>query len=151
MAFLPLLPTSGARIHGKRLRIIVERTGRQLDRRRITFSISRELADALNWQAADRIVIALGIGADRGLVQLTRVEKSTAGHKLSTTPNCKVLRCAVTIPVILHGEDISTELDTFLDPAAVDFSLGDGVLTAILQPLRTAAHAPEPAPLRSVA
>ncbi|KFC64004.1 hypothetical protein FG93_05514 [Bosea sp. LC85] len=136
MAFLPLLPSSGPVVRGKRLRIIVGRSGRNLDRRRVTFALSRELAEALNWQPSDRIVISLGLGTDRGRVQLVRVEKQRAGHKLITTPNSKVLRVSVTTPAVLQGEDVAPLLDAFLDPAAADFAIQDGALIATLQPLR---------------
>jgi hypothetical protein len=48
MAFLPF-PTSGPSVPGKSLRIVVERAGRLLDRRSITFSLSRQFAEALIW------------------------------------------------------------------------------------------------------
>lgn len=138
MAFLPLLPTSGPRVLGKRLRIAVERAGRQLDRRRVTFAISRELAEALTWQVGDRIVISLGLGADRGKVQLARVEKSRAGHKLTAFSQSRVLRVGVSTPCLLQGEDMAPLLDAFLDPAPADFAVVDGVLLAHLVPLRAA-------------
>lgn len=142
MAFLPLLPTSGPRVLGKRLRIAVERAGRQLDRRRVTFALSRELAEALNWQVGDRIVTSLGLGADRGRVQLARVEKSHAGHKLIAFAHSRVLRVCLTTPCLLQGEDVAPLLDGFLDPAQADFAIVDGVLLAHLVPLRAAL--PEP-------
>lgn len=142
MAFLPLLPSSGPRILGKRLRIAVERTGRQLDRRRITFAISRELAEALNWQIGDRIVASLGLGSDRGRVQLARVEKSRAGHKLTAFSQSRVLRISVSTPCLLQGEDMAPVLDAFLDPAPAEFAVSDGVLLAHLLPLRAAEAQP---------
>lgn len=152
MSFLPLLPSSGPSIIGKRVRVLVVRSGRHLDRRRLTFLFSRELTDALNWQPADRVVISLGLGADRGRVQISRVAKSKAGHKLSTVPNCRLLRCAVTTPVLLQGEDVAPVLDAFLDPASADFTVESGNLLVEMKPLRHAVEpAPEPVPLRSVA
>lgn len=139
LAFLPLLPSSGPRVLGKRLRIVVERTGRRQDRRRITFSLSRELAEGLGWQAGDRIVASLGLGDDWGRVQLARVEKPGAGHKLTTYPQSRVLRIGVTTPVLLNGADLAPLLDLFIEPAAVDFAVSDGALTASLAPLRAAA------------
>lgn len=138
MAFLPLLPSSGPRVLGKRLRISVERSGRRLDRRRITFAISRELAEALNWQIGDRIVTSLGLGTDRGRVQLARVEKSRAGHKLTAFTQSRVLRVTVSTPTMLLGEDMAPLLDQFVAPAPADFAVTDGVLLAHLQPLTVA-------------
>ncbi|OYX02353.1 MAG: hypothetical protein B7Z14_03655 [Bosea sp. 32-68-6] len=136
MAFLPLLPSSGARVTGKRLRIAVDRAGKRGDRRRISFSISRELAEALAWQIGDRIVASIGLGDDWGRVQLARVERPGAGHKLTAFAQSKVLRIAVTTPVLLNGTDLTSLLDPFLDPASVDFHVGDGTLAATLAPLR---------------
>lgn len=138
MAFLPLLPTSGPRVLGKRLRISAERIGKLLDRRRLTFALSRELAEALNWQIGDRIVVSLGLGADRGRVQLARVEKTSAGHKLTAFAQSRVLRVGVSTPCLLQGEDMAPILDAFLDPAPADFAISDGVLLAHLVPLRAA-------------
>lgn len=142
MPFLPLLPSSGPRIIGKRLRIAVERAGRQLDRRRVTFALSRELAEALNWQVGDRIVTSLGLGEDRGKVQLARVEKNRVGHKLIAFSQSRVLRVCLSTPCLLQGEDMAPVLDAFLDPAPADFAVVDGVLLAHLVPLRAAL--PEP-------
>lgn len=138
MAFLPLLPTSGPRVLGRRLRVSAQRAGKLLDRRRLTFALSRELAEALNWQIGDRIVISLGLGADRGRVQLARVEKTAAGHKLAAFAQSRVLRVGVSTPTLLQGEDMAPLLDAFLDPAPADFAIVDGVLLAQLVPLRAA-------------
>ena len=148
MAFLPLLPSAGPAIRGKRLRIAVERRGRALDRRRVTFAISRELAEALNWQTGDRIVIALGLGDDRGRVQLSRVEKPGAGHKLTAFSQSRVLRVGVTTLTTLQGEDIAPLLDAFVEPANADFAIENGALIATLHPLAPAAAQPV---LRTVA
>lgn len=148
MAFLPLLPSAGPAVRGKRLRIAVERRGRQLDRRRVTFAVSRELAEALNWQPGDRIVIALGLGDDRGRCQLSRVEKPGAGHKLTCFNQSRVLRVGVTTPTTLQGEDIAPLLDGFVEPACADFAIENGALLVSLSPLTPAVAQPE---LRAVA
>lgn len=142
MAFLPLLPSSGPRVLGKRLRVVVERTGRNLDRRRLTFGLSRELAEALGWQAGDRIVVSIGLGSDLGRAQLSRVERPGAGHKLIAYAQSRVLRVCVTTPLALQGQDMQPWLDALLDPAPVDFAMTDGALVAQLTPLREAQGAP---------
>lgn len=148
LAFLPLLPTSGPRVVGRRCRISVEPAGRKHDRRRLTFAISRELAQALSWQPGDRVVIALGLGADRGRAQLARVDKPTAGHKLTTYRQSHVLRVSVSTPTTLQGEDVAPLLDAFLTPAGADFAIADGTLLVTLSPLNLAAAQPA---LRTVA
>lgn len=148
MAFLPLLPTSGPRVIGRRCRISVDHAGRKRDRRRITFSISRELAQTLNWQPGDRVVISLGLGADRGRAQLSRVDKPTAGHKLTTYRQSHVLRVSVSTPTTLQGEDVTSLLDAFLTPAGADFAIVDGTLLVTLSPLTATAAQPV---LRTVA
>lgn len=149
MAFLPLLPSSGPRVIGRRCRVIVERAGRKLDRRRITFALSRDLTQALDWQPGDRVVISLGLGADRGRAQLARVDKPTAGHKLTAYRQSHVLRVSVSTPALLQGEDVASLLDVFLTPAATDFAISDGALLVTLSPLT--APAAQPLPLRPVA
>ena len=148
LAFLPLLPTSGPSFRGKRVRINVERIGRLGDRRRVNIALSRDLAEALNWQAGDRIVISLGIGADRGRAQLSRVAKPTGGHKLSKYRQSHTLAVRVSTPVLLQGEDVSAVLDAFIEPAAADFTVADGTLHVVLAPLTPAATQPV---LRTVA
>ena len=142
LAFLPLLPTTGPSFRGKRVRVNVERAGRHGDRRRLSVAVSRDLAEALNWQAGDRIVISLGIGADRGRAQLSRVAKPTGGHKLSKYRQSHTLAVRVTTPVLLHGEDMSAVLDGFSEPAGADFTIADGTLHVVLVPLTPAASQP---------
>jgi hypothetical protein len=134
MAFLPLLPGSGPAIRVERLRLWTERSGRTLDRRRLNLSISRPLCTRLGWQKGDRVVIAIGLGEDRGKLQIARVERSGAGHRLSGFKQSHVLRAAVTTPVSLQGEDLSPLLDRFLDPGDIAFAVEDGVLVAALTP-----------------
>lgn len=136
MAFLPLLPSAGPRILGKRLRIVVECSGRNLDRRRLTFGLSRDLAEALAWQPGDRIVVSLGLGPDLGRAQLARVERPGAGHKLISYSGSRVLRVCVTTPAQLQGVDMAPLLDAFIDPAPAAFLIVDGTLLATLTPLR---------------
>lgn len=151
MAFLPLLPSTGPAIRIERLRLWVSRCGRDLDRRRLNLSLTRPLCARLGWQKGDRVVIALGLGEDRGKLQLARVERAGAGHKLSTIRASHVLRCAVTTPCVVQGEDFAPLLDRCLDPLDLAFALEDGLLIANL-PSATATASTQPlrAPLAAV-
>lgn len=137
MAFLPVLSGPGRRVVERRIRLYVTAYG---GRRRVSFALSRPLIDDLGWHCGERVVIAIGTGADLGAFQLSRVTRAGAGVKLTAFSRSHGLRCAVTFAPGLHGLDPAQLLDPYAAPVDLAFEIEAGALRCSLPPRAEAAN-----------
>lgn len=129
MSFLPALSGWFREPAGPNARLHVAPTGRYMDRRRLTFVISRELVELAGWQGGERIVVSLGVGDDLGAFQLARVTKARAGLKLiPCSSGARGFRLNVTLPPELHGVRPADFLDRLPTPIRLDFTVRDGAI-----------------------
>jgi len=128
MAFLPAISGWVREPTGPNARLHICKTGRNLDRRRLTFVLSRELIEQVGWQGGERVVIALGVGDDLGAFQISRITKPRAGLKLIPHSHARGFRVSVTLPPQIHGVRPVDFLDLIALPARLDFAVHDGAL-----------------------
>lgn len=122
MAFLPAL-AGYHRETGAFARLHVSPTGRNNDRRRLTFHFSRALIELAGWQGGERFVVGLGIGADLGAFQISRVTKARAGLRLIPQSNARGFRLLITLPPVIHGVRPAEFIDRLRLPATLDFTI----------------------------
>lgn len=128
MPFLPAISGWYREPSGPNARLHICKCGQRLDRRRLTFVLSRELVEQAGWQGGERVVIALGVGDDLGAFQISRVTKARAGLKLISHSNARGFRVHVTLPPEIHGVRPADFLDTLELPARLDFEVRNGAL-----------------------
>ncbi len=128
MPFLPAISGWYREPTGPNARLHICKSGRNLDRRRLTFVLSRELIEQAGWQGGERVVIALGVGDDLGAFQISRVTKARAGLKLIPHSNARGFRVHLTLPPEIHGVRPADFLDLIELPARLDFAVRDGAL-----------------------
>lgn len=128
MPFLPVISGWHRESSGANARLHVSKVGRQLDRRRLCFVLSRELIEQAGWQGGERVVIALGVGDDLGGFQMSRVSRQRAGVKLIAHSNARGFRIHLTLPPAVHGIAPADFLDRIRLPAALEFEVRDGAL-----------------------
>jgi hypothetical protein len=125
MAFLPALTGRWQEPRGPFVRLhALGRHGRSL---RLNFVFSREMVDALGWQAGERFVFSLGVGDDLGRMQLSRGRRGS-GCRLIANNNARGFRLCFTLPPLLHGVDLAALLERQLLPATLDHEAGNGAL-----------------------
>ncbi len=133
MAFIPTMTTYSG--HGgltPKLRLHSAVSGKNGDRRRITFVLSLALVKDLQWQANDNIVIAVGTGSDRGAFQFTKSIGSRAGQKLVRMRQAASMRLHLSLPRDIHGMNQAEMLDSYELPSELTFSVADGILIATI-------------------
>lgn len=128
MAFLPAISGWVREPTGPNARLHISKTGRSLDRRRLTFVLSRELIEQVGWQGGERVVIALGVGDDLGAFQISRITKPRAGLKLIPHSHARGFMVSVTLPPQIHGVRPADFLDLIALPARLDFAVHDSAL-----------------------
>lgn len=128
MTFLPALPGQG-RSRGVWARVYSYPTGRYGDRRRLTFTLSRECMDQLKWQGGERIVVMIGVGEDVGSFRLVRCGKPRMGLRISANSNAAGFRVMFTAPEVIHGVRVADFLDRFQGGVAPDIQIEGGVIT----------------------
>lgn len=128
MPFLPAISGWHREPTGPNARLHICKTGRALDRRRLTFVLSRELIEQVGWQGGERVVIALGVGEDLGAFQISRVTRARAGLKLIPHSHARGFRVHLTLPPEIHGIRPADVLDALELPARLDFAVRDGAL-----------------------
>lgn len=128
MPFLPAISGWYREPSGPNARLHVSKCGQKLDRRRLTFVLSRELIEQAGWQGGERLVIALGVGDDLGAFQISRVTKARAGLKLIPHSNARGFRVSLTLPPEIHGVRPADLLDTLELPARLDIEAHTGAL-----------------------
>ncbi|WP_127076168.1 hypothetical protein [Rhodomicrobium lacus] len=130
MAFLPILSDGRARRNASDLRLYVSKTGRNLDRSRLTFVLSVALIDRLRWHSGERFAIAMGVDEDLGAFQISRITKLNTGTKLHANSNGRGFRLSVSLPPDVHGDQVAAFLDGRELPANLTSSAQKGVLSA---------------------
>lgn len=128
MAFLPAISGWAREPAGPSVHLHMYKSGRNLDRRRLTFVLSREVIEQVGWQGGERVVLALGVGDDLGSFQISRITKPRDGLKLIPRPHARGFRVSVTLPPGIHGVRPADFLDLLALPAPLDFAVREGAL-----------------------
>lgn len=147
MSFLPALSGYWRAPTGPNARLHVASAGRNNDRRRLTFILSRELVEMAGWQAGERIVVSLGADDDLGAFQLSRCTKPRTGIKLIAHSNARGFRLHITLPPEIHGLRPAEMLDSMALPAPLTFTVNGAAMVLRADLTASAARAAEPFPL----
>lgn len=128
MAFLPAITGWVREAPGPRATLHTSVSGRDGDRRRLTFALTRELVDEAGWQGGERFVVSIGIGDDLGAFQLSRADRPRSGIKLIAHSRARGFRLNLNLPPVIHGVDIVALLKDLDRPCPLAFTAKDGVL-----------------------
>lgn len=136
MAFLPAITGWVREAPGPRATLHTSVSGRDGDRRRLTFALTRELVDEAGWQGGERFVVSIGVGDDLGAFQISRADRPRTGIKLIPHSRARGFRLNLNLPPVIHGVNIHTLIDGLPRPCHCAFSVADGAMV-----LRTAGKA----------
>lgn len=139
MPFLPALSHYRYVDNSPRCRLHVSRVGQRDERRRLTFVLTRQLVEKLEWQGGERIVVSIGTGEDLGAFQFARVDKAKAGSKLIPNSRAHGFRLHITLPPEIHGIRPAEFLDRLPLPVTLEWSIRDGALELRSQPAEAGA------------
>lgn len=128
MPFLPAITGWVRQAPGPRATIHTAVSGREGDRRRITFVLTRELVDLAGWQGGERFVVSIGTGADRGAFQISRTDRPRTGLKLIPHSQARGFRLHLNLPACVHGIDIPALVDNLPRPCSCRFAMQDAAL-----------------------
>jgi hypothetical protein len=131
LAFLPAITGWARTPPGPRATLHTSVTGRDGDRRRLSFSLSRELVDAAGWQGGERFVVSIGVGPDLGAFQISRCDRPRAGVKLIAHSRALGFRLHLNLPPIVHGVDVPELVDSLPRPCPFAFTIADGALVLV--------------------
>lgn len=95
--------------------------------------LTRPVLDELNWRAADRIFVSLGVGPDFGKFQMVRVK--AGGSKLSTTTSKNNFTVSFMVPEIVGNMKRADFVRLIPQRIFCEFAIENGVLQAELLPV----------------
>ena len=139
MAFVPITYGRGP-VTVQESRIKVYHSAKSKSRQLI-INMSRSIAEKMNWQAKDRMLISLGVGEDYGRLTVVKIKKG--GQQLSTYINQKPAYCiGVTIPRDgVDGRSAEEFFAGFPSATVCEFTISPNGLLITIPPLREAARA----------
>lgn len=146
MSFLPAISSHTRDRTSLRARLYVQIGGKSADRRRLTFFLSRGLIDRIGWQIGERLIVAIGVGADTGAFQVTRSDHARTGSRLLAVPSSAGARFGLSLPPEVHGFRPADFVDRIVQPASLAWGLTEGALVlradlapeaSLRMPLRT--------------
>ncbi|WP_288199498.1 hypothetical protein [uncultured Pleomorphomonas sp.] len=128
MAFLPAITGWMREAPGPRAVLHKSVTGRDGDRRRLTFTLTRELVEQVGWQGGERFVVSIGVGEDLGAFQLSRADHPRSGIKLIPHSRARGFRLHLNLPPVVHGVNVVAMLEAVPQACPCRFEAQDGVL-----------------------
>lgn len=138
MAFVPVISKGGGPWATKARVAITISKPYYGDLRHANIHLTRPVLDELNWRAADRMFVSLGVGDDFGKLQVARVK--AGGSKLCTTVSKNNFIISFTIPELIG--DMKRADFTALVPSRIlcDYKVESGLLHCSLRPAEQAAN-----------
>lgn len=149
MSFLPAITGWVREAPGPRATLHTSVSGRDGDRHRLTFALTRELVDEAGWQGGERFVVSIGVGEDLGAFQISRADRPRTGVKLIPNSRARGFRLSLNLPPVIHGVVIADLVGNLPRPCPLAWVAHDAVLVLRAE-VKSEAQSSSVVPLRGV-